>query len=73
MDLQIREFQNTVEVFIQNFDLPIEVKRLAMQEIMERITKNANNEIKFQILEREEAEKALAQKESEVKADAENV
>ena len=72
MDLRIREFQNAIEVFVQNSDLPPEVKRLAMIEIMEKITQEANNEIKFQILEREQAEARLSE-ESEVSADAENV
>lgn len=72
MDLQIREFQNAIEVFVKNSDLPMEVKRLVMNEIMDKITQEADNEIKFQILEREQAEAKLSE-ESEVSADAENV
>ena len=72
MDLRIREFQNAIEVFVKNSDLPMEVKRLVMNEIMDKITQEADNEIKFQILEREQAEARLSE-ESEVSADAENV
>ena len=72
MDLRIREFQNAIEVFVKNSDLPMEVKRLVMNEIMDKITQEADNEIKFQILEREQAEAKLSE-ESEVSADAENV
>ena len=72
MDLRIREFQNAIEVFVKNSDLPMEVKRLVMNEIMDKITQKADNEIKFQILEREQAEAKLWE-ESEVSADAENV
>ena len=72
MDLRIREFQNAIEVFVKNSDLPPEVKRLVMNEIMDKITQEADNEIKFQILEREQAEARLSE-ESEVSADAENV
>lgn len=72
MDLRIREFQNAIEVFVKNSDLPMEVKRLVMNEIMDKITQEADNEIKFQILEREQAETRLSE-ESEVSADAENV
>ena len=72
MDLRIREFQNAIEVFVKNSDLPMEVKRLVMNEIMDKITQEADNEIKFQILEREKAEAKLSE-ESEVSKDAENV
>ena len=72
MDLRIREFQNAIEVFVKNSDLPMEVKRLVMNEIMDKITQEADNEIKFQILEREQAEARLSE-ESEVSKDAENV
>lgn len=72
MDLRIREFQNAIEVFVKNSDLPMEVKRLVMNEIMDKITQEADNEIKFQILEREQAEARLSE-ESEVSADAKNV
>lgn len=72
MDLRIREFQNAIEVFVKNSDLPMEVKRLVMNEIMGKITQEADNEIKFQILEREQAEARLSE-ESEVSKDAENV
>lgn len=72
MDLRIREFQNAIEVFVKNSDLPMEVKRLVMNEIMDKITQEADNEIKFQILEREQAETRLSE-ESEVSKDAENV
>lgn len=72
MDLRIREFQNAIEVFVKNSDLPMEVKRLVMNEIMDKITQEADNEIKFQILEREQAEAKLSE-ESEVSKDAENV
>ena len=72
MDLRIREFQNAIEVFVKNSDLPMEVKRLVMNEIMDKITQEADNEIKFQILEREQAETRLSE-ESEVSADAKNV
>lgn len=72
MDLRIREFQNAIEVFVKNSDLPMEVKRLVINEIMDKITQEADNEIKFQILEREQAESRLSE-ESEVSKDAENV
>lgn len=70
MNLKVREFQIAIRTFIQENDLPTEVKRVALKEIMVEVEEEANRKV------REEADKrALKQKKSKEvkKQDAESV
>ncbi len=53
MNLRIREFKLTVENYIENIDLPEEVKRMVLKEIYENIINAANEAISAELNERE--------------------
>lgn len=57
MNLKIREFELTLESYINNYDLPEEVKRLAIKEIYEKISAKANNSMASEIEERDKTER----------------
>lgn len=52
--IKVADFSNTIENFIQGYDLPYEVKRLALKEILERVSKIAQSEILEQARQRED-------------------
>lgn len=56
MDLRIREFQNAIEVFVKNSDLPMEVKRLCLKEILDEVNILSDETIKAQIVLRNSKE-----------------
>lgn len=69
-NLSIREFQQAIINFTNQSPLPIEVKRLCMQDILRQVESEATKVIKAEIEARDIAEKeAKEQKESEVEAD----
>lgn len=57
MDLEIREFSNSIINYINDTPLPIEVKRLVLRDICGKMDVAADGVIKGQIAERERAEK----------------
>lgn len=60
-NLKIREFQQTIINFTNASDLPIEVKRLAFEEILHQIRDGANQQLQIEIQQRNSAEKAEAE------------
>ena len=56
-NLQIREFENAIQNFINGSPLPLEVKRLVISEIGKKIDDQTNAEIIKEINERNEEEK----------------
>lgn len=51
--IKVADFSNTITNFIQDYDLPYEVKRLALKEIYEETQKRAQVEILEQAKQRE--------------------
>lgn len=56
MNLKIREFKVTLENYINNTDLPPEVKRIVLKEVYESAEWAANEAIASEIKERDEKE-----------------
>lgn len=54
MNLAIRAFRNKLINSINEENLPIEVKRLVVKEILDQINETAENEIQFEIKKLEE-------------------
>lgn len=57
MNLKIREFNITLENYINNTDLPLEVKRMVLKEIYDRVSAEADKSIIAEISERDEKER----------------
>ena len=57
MNLKIREFQVSIENFVENSDLPQEIKRMILKEIYEATAKKADGEILAEINARDKEEK----------------
>lgn len=70
MNLKIREFSQAITNFVEASDLPDEVKRMALQEILLKQEQKAKDALLADIATRDAAEEA---KKEEVKADAESV
>lgn len=51
--IEIKDFSATLEKFINEYDLPWEVKRLVVEDIYRDVTNRANNELLEQAKERE--------------------
>ena len=66
-NLKIREFQQTIINFTNASDLPIEVKRLAFEEILHQIRDGANQQLQVEIQQRDSAEKEHAKEENDGK------
>ncbi len=64
--LVVREFENTLVNFINQSPLPIEVKRLVVNDVVHQLDKEASKVIIAELSEREQAQ---VSKESEVEAD----
>ena len=64
-NLKIREFQQTIINFTNASDLPIEVKRLAFEEILHQLRESANQCLQVEIQQRELEEKAAAESRKE--------
>ena len=60
-DLKIREFQMSITSFINQSDLPMEVKRLCMLDILNQLQTAADTEIRQQIQERDAAKETKGQ------------
>ena len=60
MNLKIREFQTAIVNFTNASDLPIEVKRLALEEILHQLRDGANQQLQIEIQQRDNAEKETA-------------
>lgn len=67
INLEIREFSQAIENFVNGSDLPEEVKRMALQEIMNKQEQKSRDALLAEIAARDAAEK------EEVKDDAESV
>ena len=65
-NLRIREFTQAILNFIDGTDLPEEVKRMALQEVLTRQEQKAREALMAEIADRDAAEQ-------EVKQDAESV
>lgn len=62
MDLEIRKFEESLVTHINHNNLPIEIKRLIVQEICDKITKAANEEIYSQ--QKQEKQNTIVSKEA---------
>lgn len=56
--LEIREFSETIRQFVHKSSLPIEAKRLALNEIAQEVQQQAAAELLKEIEERERRENA---------------
>ena len=63
--LQIREFSQSIINFINTSQLPIEVKRLALKDIMTQIETETNKVLTEEIRYREEAQREADETEKE--------
>lgn len=50
--IKVRDFSMTIENYIDTFDLPMEVKRLALLEVYQKTKEKAQSEIYKEALER---------------------
>lgn len=50
--IKVRDFAMTVENYVDTFDLPMEVKRLALMEVYQNIKEKAESEIYKEALQR---------------------
>lgn len=66
-NLKIREFSQAIENFVSGSDLPEEVKRMVLHEILLKQEKQTTDALLAEIADRDAAEK------EEVKDDAESV
>lgn len=57
MDLYIRETKNTIINYLNSRNLPLEVKRLLLADILTEVEAKADEEIKIQLSARESEEK----------------
>ena len=64
-DLKIREFKNNIINYMNHTDLPLEVKRLVLSEILHETTQIVNNDITALI-------NNLKKEKEEAKTDPEN-
>ena len=56
MDLEIREFKNAIVQFVNKSELPMEVKRLCLKEILDEVNILSDETIKAQIVLRNRKE-----------------
>lgn len=56
-NLEIREFSQAIINFVNSSALPVEVKRLALSDIMHQLDSAANTAIQVEIAERDKKEK----------------
>lgn len=56
-NLEIREFSKAIINFVNGSPLPVEVKRLALSDIMHQLDSAANTAIQGEIVERDRKEK----------------
>ena len=73
--LQIREFSQSIINFINASQLPIEVKRLALKDIMTQIETETTKVLREEIRDREEAQREADEtekEEGEVEEDGKN-
>lgn len=54
--IQVKDFEVTILNFVSGYDLPMEVKRLALKEIYDQVSTLANTEMLEQAKSREEKE-----------------
>lgn len=57
MNLKIREFKVSIENYVNGSDLPPEVKRMALKEIYDTISAEADMVVRKEIEERDSAER----------------
>lgn len=56
-NLEIREFSQAIINFINSYALPVEVKRLALSDILHKLDSAADTAIQGEIVERDKKEK----------------
>lgn len=56
MDLLIREFKNSIISFVNQSDLPMEIKRLCLSEILKDVSDASDEVIKDQLVSRSNLE-----------------
>lgn len=64
MNLQIREFSQSIINFVNQSQLPMEVKRIALLDILRQVETEANEVIRSEIEARNKAEKTQQKKET---------
>ncbi len=69
-NLEIKEFTQAINNFVDSSGLPDEVKRMALQEVLTRQEQKARTALLAEIADRDAAEST---KQKEVKQDAESV
>ena len=65
MDLKIREFQTALEKYVDNTDIPAEVKRIIIADLLRKVEEKANADIVAQFAERESKKVSEEDKENE--------
>lgn len=65
MDLKIREFQTALEKYVDNAEIPAEVKRLIIADLLRKVEEKANADIVAQFAERESKKVSEEDKENE--------
>ena len=73
MNLKIREFQQAIINFSNKSDLPIEVKRLCMEEIITQLRSESNRILQEEITQRSIKEKQAAEQKESEEQDAESI
>lgn len=54
--LKVRELKTTLLTYLEKQDVPLEVQRMVLKEVLESVTEKANMEIIAQIQERDRKE-----------------
>ena len=69
-NLKIRGFQESILDFVNRSELPIEVKRLCLEEILTQVREKSNQELQKEIIQsRTEKQEKLADKNKQQKED----
>lgn len=74
-NLEIREFSQAIINFVNQSTLPMEVKRLALKDIMAQVEDETNKVLREEIRDREEAQREADEtekEEGEVEEDGKN-
>lgn len=60
-NLRIREFQKAIEDFIDAYDIPLEVKRMVLADILRNVETKTTQQLLIEIAERDKEEKRNAE------------
>lgn len=63
--LEIREFSETIKAYIKGNSLPLEVKRMVLEEITREVSVQTVEQLKAELEEREQTAEAEVSKDAE--------